>query len=61
MAQCAAFCPLMNMAPNVGPMRGAPSSSATCIGCGKKIEEERNAHNPVSSNMHSGVVIAIYG
>lgn len=29
-AQCAAFWPLMNMAPKVGPMRGAPSSSATC-------------------------------
>ena len=29
-AQCAAFCPLMNIAPKVGPMRGQPSSSATC-------------------------------
>lgn len=30
-AQWAAFWPDMNMAPKVGPMRGAPSSSATCI------------------------------
>ena len=29
-AQCAAFWPDMYMAPKVGPMRGAPSSSATC-------------------------------
>ena len=30
-AQWAAFWPDMNMAPKVGPMRGAPSNSATCI------------------------------
>ena len=30
-AQCAAFCPLMNIAPKVGPIRGQPSSSATCV------------------------------
>ncbi len=30
MAQWAAFWPDMNMAPKVGPIRGAPSSSATC-------------------------------
>ena len=30
MAQWAAFWPLIIMAPKVGPMRGQPSSSATC-------------------------------
>ena len=60
-AQWAAFWPLMNIAPNVGPMRGQPSSSATCnpslsvdIICHRKRVSKNEVHALHGNNSVQG-------